>query len=104
MSKAATHAVAAVNGAFDANIVIPRCPSFRNARITVTSLQIECQSDYERKPDLHVQVSAFSLKVITDNPTFRKTHDGLAYSYRGAHKYPEAAAQDGSGMMVMSLI
>jgi hypothetical protein len=56
------------------------------------------------KPDLHVQVSAFSLKVITDNPTFRKTHDGLAYSYRGAHKYPEAAAQDGSGMMVMSLI
>jgi hypothetical protein len=44
MINAATYAVAAVSGAFDVNIAIPRCPSFPNIRITVSSLQIECHN------------------------------------------------------------
>jgi len=48
MMAAATYAVAAVNGAFDANIVIQRLPSFRKMRATSPSLLIECQSDYVR--------------------------------------------------------
>ena len=39
--------MAAVSGAFDANIVIQRLPSFRNIRATATALQIECQFDCE---------------------------------------------------------
>jgi hypothetical protein len=48
MTKAATYAVAAVNGAFDDTIVIQRSPSFRTMRATVTSLQIERQFDYSQ--------------------------------------------------------
>src|SRR5271157_2261429 len=48
MMAAATYAVAAVNGAFDANIVIQRLPSLRKMRATSPSLPIECQSDYVR--------------------------------------------------------
>ena len=48
MMAAATYAVAAVNGAFEVNIVIQRLPSFRKMRATVPSLRIECQSDYLR--------------------------------------------------------
>jgi hypothetical protein len=39
--------VAALNGAFDVNIVSQRFPSLRNIRATATALQIECQFDYE---------------------------------------------------------
>ncbi len=45
MMDAATYAVAAVNGAFEVNIVIQRLPSFRKMRATVTSLPIKCQSE-----------------------------------------------------------
>ena len=42
MINAATYAVAAVNGAFDANIVTQRLPSFRNTRATVF-IAIDCE-------------------------------------------------------------
>ena len=45
---AATNTVAAVNGAFDVNMVIHRVPSFRRMRATITSLTIKCESDYVR--------------------------------------------------------
>ncbi len=48
MINATRYAVAALSGAGDVNIVIQRFPSLRNSRAAVTSLQVECQSDYER--------------------------------------------------------
>jgi|GEM_PF-7013723 hypothetical protein len=48
MRSAATYTVAAVNGAFEVNIVIQRIPSLRNMRVTVASLPSECESDYVR--------------------------------------------------------
>jgi len=46
MMDTARYAVAAVNGAFDVNIVTQRLPSFRKRRAMVISSPIECQSDY----------------------------------------------------------